>query len=169
MKKSGLANSLSALILLAFGVIWLVYLCAGNAMPPDVQTVLSLVVSLLALATYLTKAICNAKNMPIWLLFLISLAIFGSIPANIVELLQACGLDLTIYPIVEQIFAISHGITFIFLYIILIYNAWGVTDSLIFRLIFTAIGLFLIFCVVIDWIPALQQVVMPVPLIGFGG
>ena len=170
MKKTSLVSSLSAIILLAFGVIWLVYLCAGDAMPTDVQPVLSLIVSLLALATYCMKAICSAKNMPVWLVWLIAIAILGSLPANIVDAFEVCGIDLSIYPIVETIFEISHGITFIILYLLLIYNSWGVTESLIFRLIFTVIGLFLIFCVIIDWVPFLSQFVMPVvPLISFGG
>ena len=169
MKKTGLVNSLSAVVLLAFGFIWLVYLCAGNMLSPEVHNVLSLVVSFLALATYLIKAIGSAKNMPLWLVWLLFIAIAGSIPANIVDLLQACGLtfDWTSFPIVNTIFEISHGITFIILYLLLIYNAWGVTESLIFRLIFTVIGMFLIFCVVAEWIPYLA--IMPVPLVSFGG
>lgn len=167
MKKPGFVNTLSAIILLAFGFIWLIYLCAGEYMPDNVHGVLSLVVSFLALGTYLMKAICSAKNMPIWVIWLIVLSIIGSVPANFVDLMQACGIDLTIYPLINTIFEISHGITFIILYLLLIYNACGVTDSLIFRLIFTAIGMFLIFCVVADWIPYLA--IMPVPLISFGG
>ena len=114
MKKSGLVNSLSALILLAFGVIWLVYLCAGNAMSEPVQNGLSLTVSLLALLTYMLKAICNSRNMPVWLVWIIVIAIIGAVPANIVELLETCNIDIShINPILDQVISISHGITFI--------------------------------------------------------
>jgi hypothetical protein len=42
------------------------------------------------------------------------------------------------------------------------------TESWIFRIVFVIIGLFLIFCVVVEWIPSIAEH-LPVPLIGFKG
>ena len=71
--KRKLANSLSALVLLSFAVIWLVYLCAGNQMDAGVAQRLSLSISILSLATYIVKLAFTYKVMPKWLIILIYL------------------------------------------------------------------------------------------------
>lgn len=166
IRKRKLANSLSALVLLSFAVIWLVYLCAGNHMDPVVAQRLSLAVSILSLTTYIVKLVFSYKVMPKWLIIVMMLAMFGTIPATIVDIFKASNIDLTIFPLIKELFYVSQKITHIILYVVLITNAFHLTDSFIFRVIFIVIGSFLIFCVVVEWIPFLATH-FPVPLIGF--
>ena len=166
IRKRKLANSLSALVLLSFAVIWLVYLCAGNHMDPVVAQRLSLAVSILSLTTYVVKLAFSYKVMPKWLIIVMMLAMFGTIPATIVDIFKASNIDLTIFPLIKELFYVSQKITHIILYVVLITNAYHLTDSFIFRVIFIVIGSFLIFCVVVEWIPFLAAH-FPVPLIGF--
>ena len=168
MDKKRIANSLSAFVLLAFAVIWLVYLCAGDRMDPVVAQRLSMAVSLLSLVTYVIKLVFSYNIMPKWLVIILMIAMFGTIPATLIDVLQACGIDLTLVPLIRDIFYISQKITYIVLYIVLISNACQLTESWIFRIVFVIIGLFLIFCVVVEWIPSIAEH-LPVPLIGFKG
>lgn len=62
--------------------------------------------------------------------------------------------------------SIALNVMLILTYFVLLYNAWGALDSLLFKIIFLVIALFLIFCVVAGWIPAIQEVI-PVPTMGF--
>ena len=164
--KRKLANSLSALVLLSFAVIWLVYLCAGNQMDAGVAQRLSLSISILSLATYIVKLAFTYKVMPKWLIILMTLAMFGTIPATVVDVFKSCNIDLTIFPLVKDLFYVSQKVTHIILYVVLITNAYHLTDSWIFRILFIVIGSFLIFCVVVEWLPFLASH-FPVPLIGF--
>ena len=168
MDKKRIANSLSAFVLLAFAVIWLVYLCAGDRMDPVVAQRLSMAVSLLSLVTYVIKLVFSYNIMPKWLVIILMIAMFGTIPATLIDVLQASGIDLTLFPLIRDIFYISQKITYIVLYIVLIANACQLTESWIFRIVFVIIGLFLIFCVVVEWIPSIAEH-LPVPLIGFKG
>lgn len=104
--------------------------------------------------------------MPKWLIIVMMLAMFGTIPATIVDIFKASNIDLTIFPLIKELFYVSQKITHIILYVVLITNAYHLTDSFIFRVIFIVIGSFLIFCVVVEWIPFLAAH-FPVPLIGF--
>lgn len=61
---------------------------------------------------------------------------------------------------------IAMSVMLILTYIVLLYNAWGSTKSLIIRLVFLAIAGFLIFFVIAGWIPELANI--GIPSIGFG-
>ena len=118
--------------------------------------------------TYVIKLVFSYNIMPKWLVIILMIAMFGTIPATLIDVLQASGIDLTLFPLIRDIFYISQKITYIVLYIVLISNACQLTESWIFRIVFVIIGFFLIFCVVVEWIPSIAEH-LPVPLIGFKG
>ncbi len=62
--------------------------------------------------------------------------------------------------------SIAMSVMLILTYIVLLYNAWGATKSLLIRLVFLVIAGFLIFFVIAGWIPELQNI--GIPAIGFG-
>lgn len=62
--------------------------------------------------------------------------------------------------------SIAMSVMLILTYIVLLYNAWGATKSLIIRLVFLVIAGFLIFFVIAGWIPELGSI--GIPFIGFG-
>ena len=93
---------ISALVLLAFAAIWVVRLCLGQNISPDVENGMSIAMNVMLIATYF----------------------------------------------------------------VLLYNAWGAFDSILFKLIFLVIAAFLILCVVAGWIPAVKEF-LQLPSIGF--
>lgn len=61
---------------------------------------------------------------------------------------------------------IALSVMLILTYFVLLYNAWGAFDSLIFKIIFLVIATFLILCVVAGWFPAVKEF-LKLPTIGF--
>lgn len=169
MARTRFSSTLSALILLALAVIWLIYLCAGNALGEDTTYILSIVISVIAIISLFT-VFHSMKDIsvPLFILIIGLILLYIPILLNLVScILELCGINLFEHvPIFASILDVIYKILFIFIYIGLICNAWGSTESLIFRLIYLAIGLFLVFCAVLPWIPALAQN-FDIPLIGF--
>lgn len=66
---------------------------------------------------------------------------------------------------VDNGMSIAMSVMLILTYLVLLYNAWGSTKSLILKLVFLVIAAFLIFFVVAGWIPELGNV--KIPAIGF--
>lgn len=99
--KKGLDKGISALVLLAFAVLWIIRLCMGTGVNPNVARGMSIAMSVMLILTY----------------------------------------------------------------IVLLYNALGWSESWIIRLVFIVIAGFLIFFVIANWIPSLQNFI---PSIGFG-
>lgn len=62
--------------------------------------------------------------------------------------------------------SIAMNVMLILTYFVLLYNAWGAFDSVIFKIIFFVIALFLVLCVVATWIPAISEF-LKIPMIGF--
>ena len=165
--KNRIASSLSAIVLLAFAIIWLVYLCGQELLSERAIGNLSFTVSVLAMLAYVVKAIFSKDSLPKWVVVILFVGMAGTVPATILDFLQTCGFDvLAVAPVLKDILYISHKCAFIVLYVLLMISACGLTDSLIFKLIFITIGCFLIFCVVAEWIPFLAAN-FPLPLIGF--
>lgn len=169
MAKNRFASVASALFLIALAVIWLIYLCAGNNLGEQTTAILSAVISFIS---FFMIYFCNEfikDNTPLWLaITIIIIVVIPYIFSSVVTICMAFGFDLiaSFPPIVVTIIDIFTKVVFIILYVMLIINAWDFTDSLIFRLIFIAIGAFLIFCAVLPWIPPLAQH-FDFPLIGF--
>ena len=170
MEKSRFHKTLSAITLFALAVIWLIYLCAGNSLGKDVTNVLSIVVNVLSVVTVAVVFIALSSNdVPGIITFIITILSLLPILLQLVSVcLEICSIDLfhAVDPVFTYVIDIIYKILIICLYIGLIINSWGFTESFIFRIIFLAIGLFLIFCVAIQWIPALAQN-FDIPLIGF--
>ena len=66
---------------------------------------------------------------------------------------------------VERGMDIAVSVMLILTYLVLLYNAWGSTGNLIFKLVYLVVAAFLIFFVVAGWIPELGNV--KIPAIGF--
>lgn len=166
-QKSRLASSLSAIVLLAFAIIWLVYLCGQDLLSERAIKNISFGVSVLSMLAYIVKAIFSKDSLPKWVVVILFIGMAGTVPATILDFLQTCGFDvLAVAPVLKDILYISHKCAFIVLYVLLMISACGLTDSLIFRLIFITIGCFLIFCIVAEWLPFISEH-FPLPLIGF--
>lgn len=169
MAKTRSVSVLSAIILFALAIIWLIYLCAGNNLGEQTTDILSGVVIIITCITIFSSADFLKDNTPGWLAFIIIfLALVPYLFSSVVLCCEAFGFDLlaSFPPVVIQIIDIVHKVIYIILYVLLIINAWDFTDSAIFRIIFIVIGLFLIFCAVLPWIPPLAQN-FKFPLIGF--
>lgn len=91
MEKKALDKFLSAVVLIAFAVIWLIYLCVAQ-----------------------------------------------------------------IDPTVASYIGIAKNVMLVLTYLVLLYNALGFSKNIIIRLVFVAIAGFLIFCVIAQYIPALN-------------
>ena len=165
-EKNKASSSLSAIVLLTFAVIWLVYLCAGNQMDAGVAENLSFTVSILFVLSYVGMLFLPSELKTRWVFIILLACLCISIPSAIVDIFTFCGGDVSMIPWLKDTLYIGQKIGHIALYLFLIANAVKLTESKIFRLLFIVIGLFLIFCVVTEWIPALAEL-LPVPLIGF--
>lgn len=163
-QKNKFSNSFSALILFAFAIIWLIYLCAGNQMPEKTADGITLAVTILALVGYFILGISDFRDLPRWLLTLLIVAGNCLWPALVYNFVNLFVVEMTLYPIVQTIISISQGFAFIIMYMLITFRACNVTESFLFRLMFVVIGLFLIFSVVVGWIPGLAAKI-PVPLI----
>jgi hypothetical protein len=71
-----------------------------------------------------------------------------------------------ISPEANNVISIAMKVMLILTYFVLLYNAWGAFDSVIFKIIFLVIALFLILCVVAGWVPAIKDF-LKLPTIGF--
>ena len=160
------SSSLSAIVLLTLAIIWLIYLCAGNQMETKVAENLSLTVSVLFLVSYISMLFLPCELRTGWIFIILLACLLISIPAIIVDVFSYCGADTDLIPWLRTTLYVGQKIGHIALYLFLMANATKLTESKIFRLLFIVIGLFLIFCVAAEWIPALAEL-LPVPLIGF--
>lgn len=57
--------------------------------------------------------------------------------------------------------AIAKNVLLCLTYLVLLYNAWGWSENIIIRIVFLAITAFLIFCVIAQYIPAINMGSIP--------
>ncbi|MBQ3220546.1 MAG: hypothetical protein IJB34_01140 [Clostridia bacterium] len=165
-EKNKTASALSALVLLAFAVIWLVYLCAGNHMQENVAQNLSYAVTVLFALSYIAVISLPSDAKLGWVLISLLACFLVALPGAVLDIFALFGVEPSLAPWLKSTLSIGQQIGHIALYIFLVANSFQLTKSFLFRLLFIAIGLFLVFCVVTAWVPALAQI-LPVPLIGF--
>ncbi len=178
MKKNSILGAISALFLLAFLVIWLIYLCGGNALGKETTDTLNKILlymqaySIFLLINWIYDLIVGeffplGVAITLWsiaavftLAYLTLCTFYILDQCNVVSLTIIPPIILSIMDVAIKIFYILS----IFLYVFRVYVLF--TESWIFRILFTLIALFLIFCVVIEWIPTLGKL-FDFPLIGF--
>lgn len=165
MKKGSFLNSISALVLLAFAVIWIINICVGNDMSEGVKNGIQTAYTAIFIGIFVVY-IFGDKTLPKGLTWVFGLLFLCYVPSVCVTFATLFGVDLTAYPIVVTILTVTKTIFYVPFYIIIICRSCQITDSWIFRLIFIVIGLFLIFCDISSLIPSLSNA-LPFPMIGF--
>ena len=166
MKKGSFFDSLSALVLLAFAVIWIINICVGiDNMTPKLSGGIDIAYAVIFICIFIVY-VFGDKSLPNGFGWLIGLIALLYIPTLITALLSIFGVDLiAMVPFLQTVLTISQAVVYIPFYIIIVYRSCLITDSWIFRLIFIIIGLFLSFCVIANLIPSLRDA-LPFPMIG---
>lgn len=166
MKKGSFFDSLSALVLLGFAVIWIINICVGiDNMTPKLSNGIDIAYAVIFICIFIVY-LFGDKSLPDGFTWLIGLIGLLYLPTFITALVSIFGVDLlTIVPFLQTVLTITQAVVYIPFYIILVYRSCLITDSWIFRLIFIVIGLFLSFCAIANLIPSLRDA-LPFPMIG---
>ena len=97
-EKNKTASALSALVLLAFAVIWLVYLCAGNHMQENVAQNLSPAVTILLSISYLAVVSLPSDAKLGWVLISLLACFLVALPGAILDIFALCGVEPSLAP-----------------------------------------------------------------------
>ena len=165
MKKNNIANSICALSFFMEGVAWLISVCAGEQLPPLAEKVISILTTVLLISWIVFFYIGFSDvllNLPVWLTLIMFVLLLATSVYGLIVILQWI-FKFEITGAFSVVFVVLQGCSYLVMYILMTCAACKTTESLLFRILFIAIGLFLVLCVVASWFPALAAKI-PVPL-----
>ena len=122
MKKGSFLNSISALVLLAFAVIWIINICVGNNnMTDKVKQGIGTAHIVIFICIFVVY-VFGDKSLPSGLTWLICLIGLLYLPTLATSFMLIFGVDLTAFLVFAKILAITQAVVYIPFYMIIVWR-----------------------------------------------